>query len=91
MKTYGVLLAGLLLANGAIANEAEEDMSERLNLAAAKTTQAINFKTEEALNTAEELKVVDLEVTQTSDDLADKISAKLDQKFEQDMKRRLGL
>lgn len=91
MKTYGVLLAGLLLANSAIADESGENLSERLTLAAAKTTQAINFKTEKALDRAEDLKVVDLDVVQTSEELADKISAKLNEKFEEDMRRRLGL
>lgn len=91
MKTYGVLLAGLLLATGAVANEAEEKISEGLTLAAAKTTEAISFKTEKALSQTGELSVVDLDVVETSDELADKISAKLDKKFEQDMKLRLGL
>ncbi|MDO3388083.1 hypothetical protein QWI17_19715 [Gilvimarinus sp. SDUM040013] len=91
MKTYGVLLAGLLLASTAVANEAEENVSESLTLAAAKTSQAISFKTEESLNAENDVKVVDLDIVQTSDDLADKISAKLDEQFEEDMKRRLGL
>ncbi|MDO3381763.1 hypothetical protein [Gilvimarinus algae] len=90
MKTYGVLLAGLLLAASATADEANSETSDSLTLAAAKTTEAINFKTEQKLNSAS-IKVLDLDVAEKSDQLAEKISAKLDKKFEEDMQRRLKL
>lgn len=90
MKTYGVLLAGLLLAASASADEANSEASDSLTLAAAKTTEAINFKTEQKLNSAS-IKVLDLDVAEKSDQLAEKISAKLDKKFEEDMQRRLKL
>ena len=91
MKTYGVLLAGLLLTSGAVANEANEEMSESLTLAAAKSSEAISFKAEKKLNETADIKVLDLDIVQTSEALADKISAKLDKEFEADMQRRLGL
>ncbi|WP_020208661.1 hypothetical protein [Gilvimarinus chinensis] len=90
MKTYGVLLAGLLLASGAVADEATSDVSESLTLAAAERSENIRFAIDTPAN-AEAIKVVDLETTAKSEELADKISAKLDAKFEEEMKRQLGL
>lgn len=90
MKTYGVLLAGLLLASGAVADEAKTDVNDSLILAAAERSENIRFEIDTPDNTAA-IKVVDLEMTAKSDELADKISDKLNAKFEADMKRQLGL
>ncbi|UTF59182.1 hypothetical protein [Gilvimarinus sp. DA14] len=90
MKTYGVLLAGLLLASGAVADEANSEASDSLILASAQRSENIRFEIDTPAN-AEAIKVVDLETTAKAEELADKISAKLDAKFEEEMKRQLGL
>ncbi|WP_339899033.1 hypothetical protein [uncultured Gilvimarinus sp.] len=90
MKTYGVLLAGLLFATGAIADNATEQADNSLTLAANQTAQAINVKSEQDL-ADNELKVIDVDFTDKTDAIADKLSAKINEKFNEKMQQELSL
>ena len=91
MKTYGVLLAGLLLATGATADEATTQNSDAYTLATAETTQAIDWEAEQDLAKQNELKVLDIDVTDQVDEIGDKVSAKINEKFNQQLKKDLAL
>ncbi|BFM19130.1 hypothetical protein [Gilvimarinus japonicus] len=90
MKTYGVLLAGLLFATGALANDATEQTDDGLTLAANQTAQAINVKSEQNL-ASNKLKVIDVDFTDKTDAISDKLSAKINEKFNEKMQQELNL
>ena len=90
MKTYGVLLAGLLFASGVTANDATEQADNSLTLATNQTAQAINIKSERKL-AIKELKVIDVDFADKTDAISDKLSAKINEKFNEKMQRELNL
>jgi len=90
MKTYGVLLAGLLFATGALASDAAEQDDNSLALAANQTAQAINVKSEQNL-ADKKLKVIDVDFTDKIDSISNKLSAKINEKFNEKMQKELNL
>lgn len=90
MKTYGVLLAGLFFASGALADATDEQVDNSLTLAATQTAQAINVKSEQNL-AGKQLKVIDIDFVDKTDAIADELSAKINEKFNEKMQQKLNL
>jgi hypothetical protein len=90
MKTYGVLLAGLFFASGALADATNEPADNSLTLAATQTAQAINVKSEQHL-AGKQLKVIDIDFVDKTDAIADELSAKINEKFNEKMQQQLNL
>lgn len=88
MKTFGVLLAGLLFANLALADKATTEQDEKLVLAA-RAPKEVVIEPVEVKAAAPELKVIDVDLSDRLQSLNETISAKLEAKLNEQVRREL--
>lgn len=88
MKTIGVLLASLLFANLALADEATIETDAKLTLAA-RTPKAIDIQPVELKQATPEMKIIDVDLNDKLKSLNETISNKLEEKFNERMQLEL--
>ncbi len=88
MKTFGVLLASLLFANLALADEVTAEQDEKLILAA-RAPKEVLIQPVEVKTAAPEMKVIDVDLSDQLQSLNETISAKLEAKFNEEMRLEL--
>jgi len=88
MKVFGILIAGILLSNLALADNANSEQDEILTLAAYAPKQMITLS-DSAKAAAPEIKVIDVDLSDRLQSLNETISDKLEAELNEQMRLKL--
>lgn len=88
MKVFGILIAGILLSNLALADNANPGQDENLTLAAYAPKQVITLS-DSAKAAAPEIKVIDVDLSDRLQSLNETISDKLEAELNEQMRLKL--
>lgn len=88
MKVFGILIAGILLSNLALADNADSEQDESLTLAAYAPKQMITLP-DSAKAAAPEIKVIDVDLSDRLQSLNETISDKLEAELNEQMRLKL--